>query len=115
MKAVGKQAWRGSPKFATELQNLQKYVRAMRKQDGTLLYEMVAFNKTRSHPRVVTRQVLPAIAEGSLGEDGHGAIRFRPSPNQSHGQRQQQICESWHAVPCVRALCQELSGQKEIQ
>jgi len=70
-------ALRGSPKFADEVPDLVKYVRLMAGEHATLLKELVSFAKTLKKPRVVTGQMMAAIACADLGPDSHGCIKFR--------------------------------------
>ena len=70
-------AHRGSPKFANEVQYLITYVRNLAGPDASLIHELVQFIKNLMNPRVVTGQVMAAIATAKLGPDGYGCIKFR--------------------------------------
>ena len=76
-EAVLRKALRGNPKFASELPDLVTYVKGLAGQDGILLNDVISFGRTLKHPRVVPSSVLAALADAPLGEDGHGAIKFR--------------------------------------
>ena len=88
---------RHAPKLQGELPDLKRYLLHQAGNDGCLSKEIVAFQRSLKKPKIVRGSVLAAIAELTLGDDGHGCIAFRQdiikacisaSPRYSHGEEQ---------------------------
>ena len=71
------EAKRHSPKIQNEIEDLKTYVMHQAGNEGSLIKEIVAFQKSLKKPKTIRGDVLATIALLTLGEDGHSCIDFR--------------------------------------